>query len=254
MICKFTRVSIKVRWYIDNVYRNTTHTTYKNQSIGDVSPTFNNNVTIPGPMINGISLPLDIVPAKCIYQMDWPAVSSLFDYLSTTLNGSIQPSNNFDAVDGPTAVRAIFNDSYVSFDSVNFTFQAIAESVTNRIREYGLPQLNQYSEPVTGVTWENATCVEVKWTYFIFPSILVGLTVFLLIAVILKTEVGEARSRVHGWKASLWPLVFSELVVEKSVQNDLETTTRDSPDMMLKEMDNLAKSTTAQLRAASKQR
>lgn len=209
---------------------------------------------MPGPLIDGTSLPLDIVPAKCIYQMDYPPVSSLETYLTSTLVGIMEPGNNLDSIDGPTAIHAILNDSYVSFDSVNLTFQAIAESITLRIRECGAPPLDQYNEPVTGVTWTDATCVDVRWPFFIFPAILTGTTVLLLAAVILKTEVGEAKQRAQGWKASLWPIVFRELIVEKPVQSELDNTKAGSREMIYKEMKQFARRTHAQLRVASEQK
>lgn len=136
------------------------------------------------------------------YHSDWPAISSLSSYIDTTLTGSIRPGTNSYPTDGPTAIRAIFNDSYVSFESVNFTFQAIAKSITLRIREYGQPEFDEYKQPVTGVAWENATCIDVRWSLLTLPATTTGLTVLLLVAVILKTEVDEVNLKVRSTKLS----------------------------------------------------
>ncbi|KAK8096014.1 hypothetical protein PG999_014036 [Apiospora kogelbergensis] len=101
--------------------------------VGDPDP----NIEIPGPLLNETDLPLDIIPADCIYSMGSDAVYSIQEYLAIYLNGNIGHSN------GPPQIRAIFNDSYASFSSINRTFNSIAEGITQRIRSVRAEDVHQ---------------------------------------------------------------------------------------------------------------
>ena len=169
---------------------------------------------IPGPLLNTTNLPLDIVPAVCIYQMGYPALESITSYLPGYLSGALIPGANDDSVDGPSPVRAIFNDSYVSTDSVNFTFQAIAESITLRIRQYRYPGELPLPPQVSGTVYVDDTCVAVRWGFFAFPAAVAGITTLFLTSLMVVSGTEDRASVARNWKSDLLPLLLGGLSIE----------------------------------------
>ncbi|KAK2610150.1 hypothetical protein N8I77_003603 [Diaporthe amygdali] len=209
------------------------------------SSSYYGNVTVPGPLLNGTSLPLDIIPAECLYDMAYPAVSSITDYLDGYLHGAINPGVNGASSDGPPQLRVIFNDTYASFSSINDTFTSVAEGITLRIRQYVEPSALPVARPVVGVVFEEKTCVDVRWPFLAFPAAVVTLTTAFLIVVIGQSVVGTGNTVTAGWKSSLLPIAFGQLTTDASAQARLdgESDIRSN----LKEMETISKRKTVNL-------
>ncbi|KAL1847413.1 hypothetical protein Daus18300_013945 [Diaporthe australafricana] len=211
---------------------------------GESSPYYS-NVTVPGPSLNTTSLPLDIIPAECLYDMAYPAVSSITDYLDGYLSGTINPGVNGASTDGPPQLRVIFNDTYASFPSVNSTFTSVAEGITLRIRQYVQPSALPVARPVVGAVLEEKTCVDVRWPFLAFPAAVVTLTTVFLIVVIGQSAVGAGNTVAAGWKSSPLPIAFGELTTDTAAQARLggEYGVKNN----LKEMETISKRTTVNL-------
>lgn len=160
--------------------------------------------------------------------------------------GSITPSVNDFAFYGDAQVKALFNDSYVNFKSVQAAFDAIADSLTARIREYGEPAVPSLQRRVSGEMIENATCVSVRWGFIAFPAAIVLLTILFLIAVIIKMAT-DSEQVTTGWKSSPLPLVLHEFLMHRNDGEGLAQSHDAGEAMTINEMEKTAKETSARL-------
>ncbi|KAI3393044.1 hypothetical protein diail_4783 [Diaporthe ilicicola] len=211
----------------------------------DESSPYYSNVTVPGPSLNKTSLPLDIIPAECLYDMAYPAVSSITDYLDGYLDGAVSPGVNGASSDGPPQLRVIFNDTYASFSSINNTFTSVAEGITLRVRQYVEPLALPVARPVTGVVLEEKTCVDARWPFLAFPAAVVALTTAFLIVVIAQSAFDTNNTVVAGWKSSPLPIAFGELTMDMSARARLGGESEGGSN--LKEMETLSKRKTVNL-------
>lgn len=214
------------------------------------------NLAVPGPLLNTTDLPLDVVPAKCIYRMRYWGYSSISSYLTQYLHGTLNPGPNGHSIDGPSQLRALYNDTYASFGSINGTFNSIAEGITLRMRQYQSPSSLQVADAVKGVVIEHDTCVRVRWAYLAFPIAIVLLTVFFLIAMIVITSQSGSVAIAAKWKSSPLPVIFQGLklystgisgIGQNAAKAELERSTS-----ILRDMEGVAKRTTARLNSDGK--
>ncbi|KAK8074385.1 hypothetical protein PG997_009048 [Apiospora hydei] len=203
------------------------------------------NANVPGPLLNETRLPLDIIPGECLYSMSYTSVSGITSHLRTYFGGAISPGANGHSSDGPPQLRAMYNDTYASFDSVNQTFHSIAEGITQRIRRYGEPLTLPAAQPALGLVFEQKTCVRVRWPYLAFPAAVAFLTTAFLCAVMGKAALGSAGMVAVGWKSSPLPMLFHGLA--KDVPVPVDTNGDAGLTTSLKEMEQTARITTARL-------
>ncbi|KAK7976798.1 hypothetical protein PG989_015261 [Apiospora arundinis] len=201
------------------------------------------NATVPGPPLNETGLPLDIIPAECLYDMCGSTMLSIMGYL---LNGHFNGALRYNDFGSPQ-LRAIYNDGHANFNSINQAFAGIAEGITQHIRRYEDPTMLPVAQPAIGVVLEQKTCVSVRWPYLAFPIAVVTLTTVFLVAVVGKAAFGKTENTIAaGWKSSPLPLVFHGLARDGSVpgSTDIEDVGLTSS---LKEMERVAKTTKARL-------
>ncbi|KAK8880205.1 hypothetical protein PGQ11_001499 [Apiospora arundinis] len=206
------------------------------------------DITVPGPPLNETGLPLDIIPATCIYSMWYEAKEPILQYLlNDYFNGTLSNPSNLSS-HGPPQLHAIYNNGRANFNSINETFANIAESITQRIRRYEDPKLLlPPTQPAIGIVWEQKTCVSVRWTYLAFPITVVALTTMFLVAVVWEATFGKTNNTIAaGWKSSTLPLAFHGLTTDISTQEGTDEGyagyTRS-----LTEMERVAKTTKARL-------
>lgn len=211
---------------------------------GDPDPA-NGNVTVPGPLLNETSLPLDIIPAECLYDISYPSVSSITDYLSEYLSGSVSPGANGHSSDGPPQVRVLFNDTYASFSSINYEFTSVAEAITLRIRKDNPTSGLLAARPAEGVVLEEKTCVDVRWPFLAFPAAVVTLTTVFLMVVVGQSAVGTGNTVAAGWKSSPLPIAFGGLTTDASARARIDGESDGGNN--LKEMETISKRTTVNL-------
>lgn len=186
-----------------------------------------------------------VLPSRCIYGVNYQAVSALANFLSTFLNGNItcSGSNLWNAY-GPAPVLTIYNMSWVTFDDVEETFRNISDSITTQIRVYNSQGYHDgagiASEPVFGRTWENTVCVHVRWAFLVYPAVVVALAV-----VFLATTISHQRRDIAmTWKSSQLALIFHGL--RQDTVRDID---RDNDLQTVRDMELIAKSMSVSLRA-----
>lgn len=204
-----------------------------------------NNVTVRGPLLNETDLPLDIVPAECIYYASYPAVSAIQRYLASYLGGAVRPSANGHSSDGPPQLRALYNDTYASFASVDAAFAGIADGITQRIRRHAEPGLRPAARPVVGTVWEQKTCIDVRWGFIAFPAAVVALTLVFLAVLIGRTAFDRSPAVSANWKSSPLPLAFRRLATDETGLGSVDGGPPDTA--TLKDMEEAAKVTKARL-------
>ncbi|KAK8109247.1 hypothetical protein PG984_015048 [Apiospora sp. TS-2023a] len=114
-------------------------------------------------------------------------------------------------MDGPPQIRALYNDSFASFESVSKAFTNIAEALTMRVRLHGDPNAsdtarNVLNKPALGSVFEQKTCIEVRWPFLAFPAALAALTTAFIVIVIIQSS--RDVNATNSWKSSLLPMVF----------------------------------------------
>ncbi|ETS86317.1 hypothetical protein PFICI_00145 [Pestalotiopsis fici W106-1] len=178
------------------------------------------NVTVPGPPLINTSLPLDIIPANCLYQMTYAAGSSILDYINEYFAGAIVPSSNDVGVFGSPQLRVVFNDTYANFDSVNAIFDRVAEALTVRVRTYNNSDSPDF-RPASGKVFVEQTCVSVRWPFLVFPIVVVVLTTVFLASIVGYAALGKAGAVAAGWKSSILPMAFNGLTMDRSVSESV---------------------------------
>ncbi|KAK8057084.1 hypothetical protein PG996_011021 [Apiospora saccharicola] len=124
------------------------------------------------------------------------------------------PTSRIDGpaqIAGPPQIRAFYNDSFASFESVSKAFANIAEALTLRVRLHGDPNTSDtarevLNRPALGLVFEQKTCIEVRWPFLAFPAALATLTTAFLVIVIIQSS--RDTNATHSWKSSLLPMVF----------------------------------------------
>ncbi|KAK5460977.1 hypothetical protein LTS15_003040 [Exophiala xenobiotica] len=145
-----------------------------------------------------------IVPADCIYQVNQISYSEVDSYKDTYFAGYLSPTPNADAWWGESQLLAIFNDSFLTMESISDVMDNVAESVTIYMRQHGN---SNYSKAVSGSATVSSTCVAVRWSWLAFPAAVVFATSMFLLAVLAKSQL-EHDTLYMGWKSSILPLVF----------------------------------------------
>lgn len=136
--------------------------------------------------------------------------------LNEYLWGSLKPSFIDGSTIGTAQVQALFNNSYVSFDSIQAAFTSITDALTVHVRQYGDPTIPGLQREVRGTVWENTTCVSIRWGFFAFPIAIVALTIIFLVAVIVRMTLDPSGQVTAGWKSSPLPLILHGSVIHRS--------------------------------------
>lgn len=151
-----------------------------------------------------INTSLTNIRPECIYQTSRIHSTSLGNFLMTLLPGRVSANAGFGISGTSSAIETIFNESNISFDSIDDVFSRIAQSITAWNR-----QDNDSSEGkvATGSVLRAETCVRAQWLWLIYPAAMaLGTIVFLSWAIIHTSRYGESR---QNYKTALLPLMFT---------------------------------------------
>lgn len=138
---------------------------------------------------------------QCIYQSYYVDVSSLSEYLSSLFEGSL---SGFYGVQGSSVLSTIFDDSNVTFASVDATMARVAQALSVWGRENAD---NTTQALVGGTAYRSTTCVAVGWWWLVYPVVLAAATILFLFGTALWTRSAHAGSRLD-WKNEVLPLMF----------------------------------------------
>lgn len=175
---------------------------------------FDFNVTVSDPAQLVKSLPDNIqslIENGCLHLM---APDALLESVGQHLQGFVQASDGIERVyvddfriesmqnfQGPPVIQSIYNLGNTDFERVESTLTNITHSLTTYIRTHGWAQSSDgtnYTRTAQGKVYHYATCLEVKWLWLLFPSVLSSLTVLLFFLVI---EIAR-KGNTPVWKAS----------------------------------------------------
>ena len=152
------------------------------------------------------------VSRDCVYEFDAIAQESIEMFLGTYLSGNITPGAEPYDYRGSAQLQAIYNESTLPFDLLNRTWQNLAESLSNYIRQHGVPGR---SDPASGTVFREETCIRVRWPWIAYPAILVLSSLIFFTATVLQTSRGDARSQ--NWKSNPLPLVLTRLDSRRAI-------------------------------------
>jgi len=134
---------------------------------------------------------------------------------------------------GPMAAKNIWKNGTADLDSMDKFMAGLTDSITAAIRANGK---NGPAEWVIGNEWKQSTCIRVRWNWFAYPAILVGLAIIFLIVLIWQSPDRVAH---RGWKSSSLAVLFC------SVDDSIHVQTSD--DHTREEVLNVGKNVKAQL-------
>ncbi|KAI0006758.1 hypothetical protein F4779DRAFT_550816 [Xylariaceae sp. FL0662B] len=144
---------------------------------------------------------------KCLYFFSTGFVSSMGPFIMQSyLSGTVISTASHDGVGGSTLssfeglqiLQHIYNSGQTNLDRVQETFSNISDSLTTYIRTKGD---SNYSDPAVGQVSHYATCIQVKWQWITFPSLMTTLT----IAFFIMTIYTRPPRRFPAWKTSFLP-------------------------------------------------
>ncbi|KAH0287863.1 hypothetical protein KCU62_g5567, partial [Aureobasidium sp. EXF-3399] len=144
------------------------------------------------------------VPLDCAFWYQDPL--GLAEYLGDFLLGSVNQYGT-STPDWLGQLILINNSvgAYPSFNLINNTWNALAESITIHMRENG-DAIG--SQPAAGSVYQTETCILVQWLWIIYPASLVALTL-LFTAVTVYNSMSYNRDQI--WKGSPLPLMLHGL-------------------------------------------
>lgn len=162
---------------------------------------------------SGVWLPANYtelaINGSCIYQTTGETVNSMNKYLFNAFNGYVVIGPDGDPEPSSSYTDVIYNGGNVSAQTYATIFQSVTDSMTTNIRNYADAHTPNY---VTGIVLENDTCVDTRWSWLIFPAVLVLLTLVFFAAVIVQTRTRDAMvSGSQDYKNSALPLLFHGL-------------------------------------------
>ncbi len=150
---------------------------------------------------------MSLIPKTCIYQMDTMVIEALQSFVEDYFAVKLQPDGT-DGLSGPVQAFKLFNNSYVSRNSINEAIAGIAKAMSLQARQWDADGKSTFNKPAEGVVYVTDTCVNVVWPWIAFPAAIVLLTGIFLITVLVQTEIKDKDGLARGWKSSLLPLVY----------------------------------------------
>jgi hypothetical protein len=154
-----------------------------------------------------VPFPQSMLEHRCLYLVNNEFARSLWEFLSdkdsifTGIVGGFRFGSIFTMAQGPLSLQTIYNFSHVDFQSIDRTFQNVADSLTAYSRQNG--QVN-HSVPVAGEVLHYATCLSVQWSWIALPASLILCTLIIFIT----TFIVNAKLRLPVWKSSPLALLF----------------------------------------------
>ena len=91
-------------------------------------------------------------------------------------------------------MTALYHDNNASIDSINNTFNALAERLTTAIRLDGKRIGLKEKAQVEGNLLETKVCVKFVWQWLILPGALLVLSTVLLMSMVVKDTVAKKAS------------------------------------------------------------
>ncbi|SMR61123.1 unnamed protein product [Zymoseptoria tritici ST99CH_1E4] len=176
------------------------------------------------PPIGLAEIEQDLLDRQCLFAVDAPFTHGLEDHISGPLvagnvTGRYAPGIYFLSFAGPPVMLAIYNSGDISLERTQSVWTNLSLALTNhmRINPYlttgqrdrtGTSKYNllNATAPASGVACATKTCLQVRWGWLAFPTVLAVLTLIFFAGAIFST--GGLTRDVRTWKSSPLPLLF----------------------------------------------
>lgn len=153
-----------------------------------------------------------------IYDFGAGATSALSAYLSVFF-GTLNRPNNLTVMSsrlndtvGDIWLQNLYRNGTADLNSTRAYMQALAESITGVIRQYGVAE---NSVPFKGAMLLNRTCIRVQWAWLALPIALLLLTFLFFVGIMIQSQRHRHRSAAEGrrgaWKSSSLPFLWCGL-------------------------------------------
>jgi hypothetical protein len=144
------------------------------------------------------------LPSQCINEIDSYYVIDLHSFLSIILTGDCSMFS--PRCEEQWWLGALWNSGNATFDTVQSTFNSIAESITNRMRIQGYDPRTNGTALVYGTVIETTTCITFFRKWILFPTLLIILTIVCLAITMAQPIYGV---ETPSWKSSILPLLYA---------------------------------------------
>lgn len=170
--------------------------------------------------------------ADCVWTFGFSSASVVRRQLSAELDGA-QMQLTGGVTTGPIVAKNMWRNGTVSLASLDTFVAALADTITATVRNRGERAAAEYA---AGQVLVGDTCVAVRWPWFSYPAVLVGLGAVFFLLLVAHTPRGEAN---RLWKSSTLAMLFAG--VDESISR------RVGFDASSDEIKDVAKSTRARL-------
>ncbi|KAH7179046.1 uncharacterized protein B0J16DRAFT_386867 [Fusarium flagelliforme] len=116
---------------------------------------------------------------------------------------------NYGIPSYPAHMAALYHNNNASVQTINDTFNALAERLTAAIRFDGKRSNEDKHAEVKGKLLETKVCVNFVWQWLIYPGVLLVSSTILLGAIVIKDTV---EKKAHIWKSSILPILLKDHV------------------------------------------
>lgn len=184
--------------------------------------------------------------ADCVWTFGWSSASVIKQQLAAELDDTHMQMTG-GVTTGPLVAKTLWRNGTLSLSSIDGFMAGLTDTMTATMRNRGEGGAGEYAQ---GDVVVNETCVAVRWAWFSYPAVLVGLSaLFLLLLVVHVPTTGGgggndgaqqgrgARGRL--WKSSTLAMLFCG--VDESIARNVRA------DSSGEEIKQVARDTRAQL-------
>ncbi len=162
-------------------------------------------------------------PADCVWTFGYPARAVIVSEMAGTLNdlqltqpvvAPLQfPFRQSSVAAGPMAAKNIWKNGTADLPSIDKYMTGLTDAMTATMRRRGKGGEGEWT---IGEELITSTCVRVRWAWFSYPAVLVGLASVFLVALIWQSP---DRVGHRAWKSSSLAVLFcavDDTIYEKS--------------------------------------
>jgi len=122
--------------------------------------------------------------------------------------GSVGLSTSGLVLYSDVQILKLLNNTYIGMQSINDTFNGIANYISDRMRQWNYLGSGEYNKAVIGDVLITETCIQVHWPWITYPGVVALLAVLFFLCMLLQTEWADrADGLAKGWRSWLLPLI-----------------------------------------------
>jgi hypothetical protein len=162
----------------------------------------------------------EAVPARCIYNIGFNGVGMVYQTIIRPMFTGQVPYYSYVG-DGAEALKSIYfaGTGTGTLKDVQDIVRSITNSFTTHMRQAGD---KGSSEPAVGVMYTNTSCIQVRWAWLAYATLVVGLLVIFFVWMVVYSRVSQSQLQkrwtdqgsvppVYDFKSSALNLLFHGL-------------------------------------------